>query len=112
MAGETWKSHQMTTRERDMDMDHAQQLGDVDAAAAIHDDWMFGPETDHDTGEDNYEEGDPDGWAPENYRMCTLVYPNGITLITRLHVDEIARQMFAHSIGEAWAAEVTVEPAA
>jgi len=27
-------------------------------------------------------------------------------------VDEIARQMFAHTMGEAWAAEVTVEPAA
>ncbi|HEY5878124.1 MAG TPA: hypothetical protein VIU11_04395 [Nakamurella sp.] len=103
MAGETWKSHQMTTRERDMDMDHAQQLGDVDAAAAIHDDWMFGPEADQDTG-------DLEDWNPANYRVCTLVYPNGIMLITRLHVDEIARQMFAHSMGEAWAAEVTVEP--
>jgi hypothetical protein len=44
MAGETWKSHQMTTRERDLAMDHAQQLADVDAAAAIHDEWMFGPD--------------------------------------------------------------------
>jgi hypothetical protein len=101
MAGETWTSHQMTTRERDMD--HEQQL--VDAAAAIHDDWMFGPETDQDTG-------DLEDWNPANYRMCTLVYPDGITLITRLHVDEIGRRMFAHTMGEAWAAEVTVEPAA
>ena len=105
MAGETWKSHQMTTRERDARMDEAQQLGDLDTAAHDHDEWMFGPETDQDSG-------DPEDWNPANYRMCTLVYPNGITLITRLHVDEIARQMFAHTMGEAWAAEVTVEPAA
>lgn len=84
MAGETWKSHQMTTRERDMDMDHAQQLGDVDTAAAIHDEWMFGD--------------DETVWGDEDpaFRLTIANYPGGMTLVTHLSpagiVEALARR--------------------
>lgn len=95
MAGETWKSHQMTTRERDARMDHAQQLDD---AADIHDDWMFGAE--------GAETADLEE-APE-MRECSIYRPDGSFFIGWMHVQDIAHQMATAEPGT----EIRVLPAA
>lgn len=108
MAGETWKSHQMTTRERDARMDEDQQLGDLDTAAHDHDEWMFGPEDDQDTG-------DFADWMPENYRLVTLTTPGGSVITQQLHVREVARLLAEDAApGPAgpYGLTVTVEPVA
>lgn len=72
MAGETWKSHQITTRERDMNADHAQQIFDLAEQLAA-----------------------PDGdvTADPDYRECGIYRPDGSFFIGWMHVDDIARQI-------------------